>query len=154
MKKIVFIFLIVIGFTAYSQNIDRVEYTGTADTIQVNKIINMNGEGVFVPRVIIGVEADRYRFELDSVTADTIQVEIIGMNGKKVVVPGVIECKFDTTYDTYVQPWSGKSFVKMYVWPRYRIKIDLTGFKRGAYFIRLDENVFRTCKIETFEIES
>src|SRR5574344_268584 len=152
MKKIVFIFLIVIGFTAYSQNYCKVECTW------------------------VEVKAVCWDFELDSVTADTItadtiQVEIIDMNdGKGVVVPGVIECKFDTTYDTHVQYWPGKGsntfyymygqllpgkrFEEMSVYPRYKIKIDLTGFKRGTYLIRLDESVFGTCKIETFEIKS
>src|SRR5574344_322316 len=124
MKKIVFIFLIVIGFTAYSQNYCKVECTW--------------------------VEAFCWDFELDSVTADTItadtiQVEIIDMNDKRVVVPGVIECKFDTTYDTHVQFWPGKGFEEMSVYPRYKIKIDLTGFEWGSYLIRL--NVFGTCKI-------
>src|SRR5574344_944576 len=143
MKKIVFIFLIVIGFTAYSQNYCKVECTW--------------------------VEAFCWDFELDSVTADTIQVEIIDMNdGKGVVVPGVIECKFDTTYDTYVQFWPGKGsdttyymygqllpgkrFERMSVYPWYRIKIDLTGFEWGSYLIRL--NVFGTCKIGKLVIKS
>lgn len=154
MKKIVFIFLIVIGFTAYSQNYCKVECTW------------------------VEVKAFCWDFELDSVTADTItadtiQVEIIDMNdgknnGKVVVVPGVIECKFDTTYDTRVQFWPGegsdtfyymygqllpgKRFEEMSVYPRYKIKIDLTGFKRGTYLIRL--NVFGTCKIGKLVIKS
>src|SRR5574344_1414734 len=106
MKKIVFIFLIVIGFTAYSQNYYKVECTGVEAIVIRFTAYSQNTYKV----ECTGVEAVCDGFELDSVTADTIQVEITGMNGKKVVVPGVIECKFDTTYDTYVQPWSGESF--------------------------------------------
>ena len=102
-----------------------------------------------------GVEATCGSFWLDSVTADTIQVEIIDMNYTKVVVPGIVECTFDTTYHEYVHPLTKKSYVKMYVYPRYKIKLDLTGFKRDAYFIRLiDENVFGTCKLNKLIVKS
>ena len=102
-----------------------------------------------------GVEATYCGFWLDSVTADTIQVEIIDMNYTKVVVPGVVECTFDTSYYTYVHPWSGKSSVRMHVCPQYKIKLDLTGFKPNAYFIRLmDENVFGTCKLDKLIVKS
>lgn len=147
MKKIVFIFLIVIGFTAYSQKTYKVECTRVEAMV-----IWFTFGHIYYTVECTGVEAGRYGFWPDPVTADTIQVEIIDVNGKKVVVPGVIECKFDTTYYIYEELWSGKSFVGMYVYPRYKIKIDPTGFKGGVYFIRL--NVFGTCKIGKLVIKS
>lgn len=93
-----------------------------------------------------GVEAVCGDFWLDSVTADTIQVKVVAMNDKSVIIPGTIERMSDTVY------YTGSTLIKDI---RSKIKLDLTGFKRDAYLIRLvDENVFGILKSNKLVVKS